>query len=433
MLITPTSAPATLRAFHCFLRWRAFQAVLAILILLHLFAFPPHQTPTTDLEQVLQATPSNLSFTPEAPRKIGRVFVAALLKDNEDILKGGWSEAVVNLTRALGPENVWVSIHESGSQDGTKKQLQLLDLRLKEMGAGHKINVADVGEDMHKIIPHNGPGWITVEGRPTMRRIPFLAELRNMNLGHLTALAAKGIIFDKILFLNDIIFTSDDALELLHTHRGDYAAACGFDYARPYPALAFYDQFATRDSNGQELVSLYHPYFAEGRSRDALVGGSPVPVKSCWSGIAAFDAAPFQDLARPLRFRAVNDSLAEYHLEASECCLIHYDNPLSGFKGVWMNPKVRVGYNTVRYDDAHRPAHWPSTAETTVGRFMDLWARIRHLKPRPEVIDQRFEEWSQESIINEEVGTDCLVNKIMVVSEKGQWREVKERWWFQAR
>jgi Cryptococcal mannosyltransferase 1 len=427
MLITPTSAPATVRAFHCFLRWRAVQAALAILIFFNLLAFSPHRTPAADLEQVRQEIPSNLSLTAEAAPKIGRVFIAALLKDNEDVLKGGWSEAVVNLTRALGPEKVWVSIHESGSRDGTKKQLQLLDLRLNEVGAGHEINMADVGEDMHKIIPQNGPGWITVDGRRTMRRIPFLAELRNMNLEHLAGLTAKGVLFDKILFLNDIIFTSDDALELLHTHHGDYAAACGFDYSRPYPTPAFYDQFATRDSHGQELMSLYHPYFAEGRSRDALVEGSPVPVKSCWSGIAAFDALPFQDLGHPLRFRAVNDSLAEYHLEASECCLIHYDNPLSESKGVWMNPKVRVGYNNERYDAVHQSARWPSTAETTMGRLTDLWARVRRLNPRPELVDQRYEEWFQDSISNEEIGTDCLVNKMMIVSDKGQWSEVKER------
>jgi Cryptococcal mannosyltransferase 1 len=427
MLITPTSAPVTVRAFHCFLRWRAVQAALAILIFFNLLAFSPHQTPAADLEQVWQEIPSNLSLTAEAAPKIGRVFIAALLKDNEDVLKGGWSEAVVNLTRALGPEKVWVSIHESGSRDGTKKQLQLLDLRLNEVGAGHEINMADVGEDMHKIIPQNGPGWITVDGRRTMRRIPFLAELRNMNLEHLAGLTAKGVLFDKILFLNDIIFTSDDALELLHTHHGDYAAACGFDYSRPYPTPAFYDQFATRDSHGQELMSLYHPYFAEGRSRDALVEGSPVPVKSCWSGIAAFDALPFQDLGHPLRFRAVNDSLAEYHLEASECCLIHYDNPLSESKGVWMNPKVRVGYNNERYDAVHQSARWPSTAETTMGRLTDLWARVRRLNPRPELVDQRYEEWFQGSISNEEIGTDCLVNKMMIVSDKGQWSEVKER------
>ena len=428
ILSRTTSAPTGARAFPSFLRWRAFQALLAILICFNLLLFLPRGTSTAEFDQNLQARPSNVSLVPGAAPKIGRVFIASLLKDNEDILKAGWSDAVVNLTRTLGPANVWVSIHESGSRDGTKKELQELGHRLSEIGAGHQINMADVGDDMRSMLPRDGPGWITVEGKRMIRRIPWLAELRNINLEHLTRLAAKNVIFDKILFLNDIVFTSDDALKLLHTRDGDYAAACGFDYNRLWPSISFYDQFATRDSNGQELMSLYHPYFAHGGSRDAMLQNSPAPVKSCWSGIAAFDAAPFQDSRRPLRFRAVNDSLAEHHLEASECCLIHYDNPISASKGVWMNPKVRVGYNTLRYDAVHRPPGWPSTAETTLGRLSDLLAWILRLNSRSKVVDQRYEEWARESNFNAEIGSDCLVNKMMVVSKRGKWSEIKEPW-----
>jgi len=400
--------------------------LLAILIIFNLIAFVPDRTSTAYLEPSAQTRPFNFSSFPGAAQKVGRVFIASLLKNNEDILKAGWSDAVINLTLALGPENIWVSIHESGSRDGTKQELQELNLRLKEVGAGHQINMADVGDDMHNMIPEGGPGWINVQGERMMRRIPWLAELRNMNIEPLTELAARNVIFNKILFLNDVIFTSDDALELLHTRDGDYAAACGFDYNRPWPSISFYDQFATRDSNGQELMSLYHPYFAVGESRDALLKDSAVPVKSCWSGIAAFDAAPFQDLGYPLRFRAVNDSLAEYYLEASECCLIHYDNPIAASKGVWMNPNVRVGYDSLRYDAIHPPSGWPSRIETTLGRFADLLSRLLRVNPKPKVVDQRYEEWAQKSIFNTEIGSDCLVNKMMVVSEKGKWSEVQE-------
>ncbi|ERF68334.1 hypothetical protein EPUS_02790 [Endocarpon pusillum Z07020] len=426
MLLTTTSNSPRARAVQFFLRWRAFQAFLVILIFLNLLAFLPPRTYATNFEQEAQTRPSNLSAAHEARQHIGRVFIASLLKDNEDLLKGGWSDAVVNLTRALGPENVWVSIHESGSRDGTKRELQVLDLKLSALGVGHKINMGDIGQEMDDIIPEDGPGWITAEGRRLMRRIPWLAGLRNKSIEPLTDLVANNVTFDKILFLNDIIFTSDDALELLGTRDGDYAAACGFDYSRPWPTAAFYDQFATRDSSGQELISLYHPYFAEGRSRDAMLQGSLVPAKSCWSGIAAFDAAPFQNLQHPLRFRAVNDSLAEYFLEASECCLIHYDNPLSIFKGVWMNPKVRVGYNGERYDAVHRPQNWPSTTETTLGLVTRVFARILQLTPRPKLIDQRYDEWAEKSMYHTEIGSDCLVNKMMVVSGKGQWSAVRE-------
>jgi Cryptococcal mannosyltransferase 1 len=423
MLLVVTSAPARARAFQSFLRCRAIQALLAILVFFNLLAFLPHRTTIEDFNLNVEGRTSNSTSSPNTAQTMGRVFIASLLKDNEDILKAGWSDAVVNLTQALGPDNVWVSIHESGSRDGTKKELLRLGSRLRRLNAGHEINMADVSEDMHNMIPKNGPGWIDVQGKRMMRRIPWLAELRNMNIETLTA---SNITFNKILFLNDVIFTSDDALELLLTRDGDYAAACGFDYNRPWPSVAFYDQFATRDSDGQELASLYHPYFAKGKSRDALLDSSPIPVKSCWSGIAAFDAAPFQDLRYPLRFRAVHDSLAENYLEASECCLIHYDNPRSAFKGVWMNPNVRVGYDIMRYDAVHRPSGWPSTAAITLGRFSDLLVQIVSLKERRKVIDLRYEEWTQKSTRNTEVGSDCLVNKMMVVSDKGKWSEIKE-------
>lgn len=425
MLLRSPSPPARTRAFHFVLRWRAFQALLAVLIFCNLVVFLHTRSSSADVEQDLQLQSSNLSFSSEASRNIGRVFIASLLRNNEDILKAGWSQAIVNLTQELGPDNVWVSIHESGSHDGTKRELQSLDARLTQLGAGHKISMADVEEDMQNMMPKDGPGWINVHGKHMLRRIPWLAELRNKNIEDLKELTDKNILFDRILFLNDIIFTSDDALELLRTRDGQYAAACGFDYKRPWPTITFYDQFATRDSNGQELTALQHPYFADGESRDALVRGSVVPVRSCWSGIAAFDATPFQDFRQPLRFRAINDSLAKYYVEASECCLIQYDNSLSASKGVWMNPNVRVGYGVKRYAAAHPPSGWPSTAETTMGRLSDQWTRwTQSNRQRRKEIEHRYEEWAQESLWNDEIALDCLVDKMMVVSEKGKWREV---------
>lgn len=48
---------------------------------------------------------------------------------------------------------------------------------------------------------------------------------------------------------------------------------------------------------------------------------------------------------------AIPDSLAQYHhLEASECCTIHYDNPLTSSLGVWINPAVRVAYSAMAYN-----------------------------------------------------------------------------------
>ena len=60
------------------------------------------------------------------------------------------------------------------------------------------------------------------------------------------------------------------------------------------------------------------------------------------------NAAPFYDQVNTLRFRGVPDTLAERHVEGSECCLIHADNRLSKDLGIWINPNVRVGYCDLR-------------------------------------------------------------------------------------
>jgi hypothetical protein len=110
-----------------------------------------------------------------------------------------------------------------------------------------------------------------------------------------------------------------------------------------------------------------------------MKANQPVPVQSCWNGVGkrrldsppceintvfsfvdlhlttvpvAFDASPFYN-PDPLRFRGIPDSLALHHLEGSECCLIHADNPQSASKGLWLNPNVRIGYDANAYSTIH--------------------------------------------------------------------------------
>jgi hypothetical protein len=79
----------------------------------------------------------------------------------------------------------------------------------------------------------------------------------------------------------------------------------------------------------------------------------------------------------PLRFRGLPDSLAASHLEASECCLIHADNPLSTSKPILLNSLVKVGYNGSAYDASPSPflpitqklTHQPGTPTQTSNPF----------------------------------------------------------------
>lgn len=114
-----------------------------------------------------------------------------------------------------------------------------------------------------------------------------------------------------------------------------------------------------------------------------------VPVQSCWNGLVAFDASPFQQKESPLRFRGIPDSLAQYHVEASECCVVHYDNPLSSTKGVYINPAVRVAYSAEAYqaiasfpsnskdgsidNGGAAEANWPTDYELQWGYWKSKW------------------------------------------------------------
>jgi len=249
--------------------------------------------------------------------------------------------------------------------------------------------------------------------------------------------------FDKVLWLNDVIFTvrpspsshsnygmganfsqTEDIITLLNTNDGHYAAACSLDFSSP---PLYYDTFALRDSSGAATIQPTYPYFLSSPSRSATLELSPIPVQSCWNGIVAFDAAPFygDNTHLPLKFRGLPDTLAEKHLEASECCLIHADNYLSNEKGVWMNPNVRVGYNEEAYNATHPSGMWPSRGEKVVGMWKNRVARWTGWMGRWSeriVVRGRIKGWEREEG-KREVGGSCAINEMQVLVENG-WKHL---------
>lgn len=136
-----------------------------------------------------------------------------------------------------------------------------------------------------------------------------------------------------------------------------------------------------------------------------------------------------------LKFRGVPDDLAAYHLEASECCLIHTDNPLSYSKGVFLNPLVRVGYNEPAYKAvaAHLHPNWP---DSKWERVRNMWSlRFRKIFGIPRrmteswVVKSRLKKWRSEQAVGEEgedigsAGEICLINEMQVLAENG-WKHV---------
>jgi hypothetical protein len=143
----------------------------------------------------------------------------------------------------------------------------------------------------------------------------------------------------------------------------------------------------------------------------------------------AMDAQPFYG-SKPLHFRGLHDKLASKHLEASECCLIHADNPLSITKGIWLNPNVKVGYSAKAYNAVNTNAIWP----TTMQRFKGLWMVRLALIPiywqrtmENWVVRSKLRQWEDEhpdeSRLNNEPGAHCIVNEMQVLVENG-WKHL---------
>jgi hypothetical protein len=333
-----------------------------------------------EFSQNLQShTYTDLSTLP-TPVKNQKIFIVATFWTNAYVIYYRWAAALVNLVGRLGPENVFVSIYESGSLDNTKEMLTWLDTGPLEEHFPTLRREITLDNTTHEDEINAGPfdeagnprsGWVLPpdgQDGKEIRRIPYLARVRNLSLQPLLKEKAAGRTYDKILFLNDVVFKPSDVLTLLATNQGSYSAACALDHHYPANFGTYYDTFVLRDTNGQNTLAPQFPYFRPGsESLKSMLRGTATKVSACWNGMLLMDAAPFygprpdslpspmDDTELGLPFRGIPDSLASKHLEGSECCLIHTDlatvNP--SHAGVYVNPSVRVGYTMEAYNETH--------------------------------------------------------------------------------
>ncbi|KAJ4321016.1 hypothetical protein N0V84_005597, partial [Fusarium piperis] len=219
------------------------------------------------------------------PQNPVRVYISSLHWNNERILRDSWNQGLLDLVSVLGPGNVFMSLYESGSRDGSKAAIGELDKALGVMGVPRNITLDKTTHADAMASPpfEPGNGWIkTPRGRMELRRISYLAQLRNKSLQPLKEMARSGVEFDHVLFLGDVVFTVPDVFALLNTNNQEYAAACSLDFSKP---PRFYDTFALRDIDGHEHATQTWPYFRSSKSRAAMKRGEPVPVSSCWNGM----------------------------------------------------------------------------------------------------------------------------------------------------
>lgn len=132
-------------------------------------------------------------------------------------------------------------------------------------------------------------------------------------------------------------------------------------------------------------------------------------------------AAPFLYTDKPLRFRDIPDSLAQEHLEGSECCLIHADNQIAS-DGVYLNPRVRVGYSGPAYEAVHPDDRWLSSWRILRGLWSNRLRRWSHVDLRGRRVRRRLAQWEKSHGVREP-GDYCLVDEMQVLMEWG-WAHV---------
>ena len=166
-----------------------------------------------DFVGTIDNKPSSTRVAPNPLTTRDRVFFASMHWNNEALIRSHWNAAVLDLVEYFGADNIYISIIEGGSWDNTKGALRDLDVKLGELGVERSIemyNATHEDEVGRAPGPHQG-GWIrTSRGRLELRRIPYLANIRNQVMGNLQKVAERKQgkrRFGKILWSNDVIFT----------------------------------------------------------------------------------------------------------------------------------------------------------------------------------------------------------------------------------
>lgn len=141
---------------------------------------------------------------------INSVYIVSAQYNSEGILRSSWIPSLLQLVEELQSAQirVYVAIYESGSADGTKTVLSELEASLAELNIEHDVRLDD--ESHASAIEKSlatPAGWVQTRYGRELRRVSFLADVRNRALEPLETLTKAGVRFDRILYLNDVVFS----------------------------------------------------------------------------------------------------------------------------------------------------------------------------------------------------------------------------------
>lgn len=275
----------------------------------------------------------------------GTYYIAANLYNSAKVLPA-WTKEMKLLVDHIGRQNVFVSIYESNSVDGTQEILRMFQKELDERGIGNHVVLQG--------------GIRNRWGLNSPERISYMADIRNKALEPLRVLGdQEGKTFAKVLFFNDVFFDWRAIVRLINTKEGDYDLACALDF----DGVGLYDTWVVRDACGRTAKEVW-PYFSDSRAVKSLRKGEPINVASCWNGVAVFDAAWFLADSLPKLDRSAPTPTGDYlpplplrfrgstECTSSECYLIaldmHFWNTPHRPK-IYINPQVNVAYDSLNF------------------------------------------------------------------------------------
>ncbi|PVU91425.1 hypothetical protein BB559_004157 [Furculomyces boomerangus] len=255
-----------------------------------------------------------------------KYFFAMNLYNNQEIIPHLLQE-LLRVFEYLGPQNIYFSLYENGSGDSSKYILSMFKVTLDKLGIRNIVSVDR-------------------EQKPkSVHRIEYLAKLRNKAIEPLETESLNGRKYDKIVFMNDVVFCRNDILELLYQsehQQSDMTCPLDFDTGGPDGReILFRDTWVARDLGGESFHKGLNDMVPHKPSMERFKNNLPFQVQCCWNGAAVLNAKPFYEPIN-LKFRR---SKAKYNeCAASECSLMCNDFWENGFRKIVTVPRVLLPY-----------------------------------------------------------------------------------------
>lgn len=156
-------------------------------------------------------------------RHLNSIYIASVQYNSDVILQAHWIPSLLQLVKELQAVDltVYVSIYESGSEDGTKATLSKLAASLETLSINHTVHLDnETHADAIEKSSTSTSGWLKTRYGKELRRIFYLADIRNRALEPLRALNQAGMSFDKVLYLNEVVHSVCCSFLMRHVKEG---------------------------------------------------------------------------------------------------------------------------------------------------------------------------------------------------------------------